>query len=196
MTARAALDALLAAARDWHGALPALREFEPWPDDLTYAARAPHPLPVIAHLQADPGTASARSHPLRDALVAAAPHIEWRHTYTEAEVGRDFLNRYGWFELAGPYGHYVSHQCRLTVGYWGPHLNYGWHQHAPEEIYSIVSGRALFRLDGAEDQELGPEQTRLHGSDQPHAMDTHDQPVLAFVMWRGDGLADAPRMST
>ena len=195
MTAKAALHRLLDAARDWHGALPSLRDFAPWPDDLTYVERAPNPLPVIAHLMADPGAASPASLPLRDALVGAAPYIEWRHTYTEAEVGRDFLDRYGWFELAGPYGHFTSQQCRLTAAYWGPNLNYGWHQHAPEEIYSVISGSALFKLDGEEDLRLTPEQTRLHGSNQPHAMDTGEQPVLTFVMWRGEGLGDDPRMS-
>lgn len=196
MTQSDALHALLGAARDWHAALPALSAFAPWPDDLQYRTRAAHPLPALGLVQSQPGRATPRSRAMRDALIAAAAHVEWRHTYTEAEVGRDFLNGYGWFELAGPDGHFHTTQARLTVGYWGPNLNYGWHQHEPEEMYSVVSGSAVFRLDGEADLTLSAEDTRLHGSNQPHAMDTLDQPVLTFVMWRGNGLADNPRMTT
>ncbi len=196
MGARTAFDAALSAARQWHSALPALSEFCDWPDDLIYAARAPVTIPAIRLLQNDPGQPSLTSRPLRDALIALAPYVEWRHTYTEAEVGRDFLNRYGWFELAGPTGHYLSHLVRMTVGYWGPDLNYGRHQHQPEELYSVVSGSAEFFADGMPSRTLGPDGTALHLSNQPHAMRTMDQPILTFVLWRGDGLNDTPRMTT
>ena len=195
MTAATAFETLLGAARDWHGSLPALSEFVPWPDDLHYVPRPACPLPVIPLLQTEPGMTSPQSRALCDALIAVASHVEWRHTYTEAEVGRDFLNRFGWFELAGPDGHFITHQTRMTVGYWGPRLYYDWHQHEPEELYSVVAGQAMFRVEGQEDQALSAGGTRLHASNQPHALETGDHPVLTFVLWRGEGLADPPRMS-
>ncbi|MAO28203.1 MAG: hypothetical protein CMN15_13725 [Roseovarius sp.] len=195
MSARAALTHLLEAARDWHVALPEFRAFASWPDDLRWADRPAHALPVIDHLTRDPGHASDQSLPLRDALVAAAPHVEWRHSYTEAEVGRDFLNRFGWFELAGPSGHFLTQSLRVTVGYWGPGLDYGWHEHLPEELYSVVSGRALFHLRNAPDLMLESGQTRFHPANAPHAMTTLTDPILTLVLWRGAGLGDDPRMS-
>ena len=196
MTARTALTTLLNTAREWHAAVPALAEFCPWPDDLIWQDRAPAALPHIDHMLRNPGQTSDQSRAMRDALLAAVHHVEWRHTYTEAEVGRHFLDHFGWFELAGPTGHFLSNQARLTVGYWGPGLQYDWHHHAPEELYSVVSGSGLFRVEGEEDQVLGPGGTRFHGSNQRHALTTTDQPILTFVAWRGDGLADDPRMST
>ncbi len=194
-TARATFDKLLAAAHEWYMALPAMQEFADWPDDLTWAGRPPVPQSVIAHLTKDPGTANDTSRSLRDALLATAPFAEWRLTYTEDEVGCDFLKRFGWFELAGPTGHFHSQQIRMTVGYWGPGLDYGRHQHEPEELYTIVSGAGEFRLDGAETLTLGPGGTRFHPSEQPHALSTSDKPLLVFVLWRGDGLAADPRMT-
>lgn len=192
---RALFDAALAAARDWHGASPVQRGFAPWPEDLTYVSREPVQVPGLAHLVNDPGAASAASQALRDAILAIAPFVEWRLTYTEDEVGADFLQRFGWFELAGPEGHFVTNSARITVGFWGANLFYPRHQHEPEELYTIVSGAGLFHADGEDDCMLGPGATRVHGVNQPHAMTTTDAPILTLVYWRGAGLADPPRMT-
>ncbi len=192
---RALFDTALAAARDWHAACPVQRGFAPWPDDLAYVPRAPVPVPGIAELIADPGEASDISRPLRDALLAIAPFVEWRLGYTEDEVGADFLRRYGWFELAGPEGHFHTLRTRITVGYWGRGLFYPRHQHEPEELYTVVSGHALFHADGEADLTLAPGQTRLHRANQPHALTTAQSPILTLVFWRGAGLAQPPRIS-
>lgn len=191
----ALFDTALEAARAFHGSVPALAEFAPWPDDLRWAGRVANMVPGAELMQRDPGAANDLTRPLQDAFRALAPHIEWRLTYTEDEVGRDFLNRFGWFELAGPEGHFLSDQVRLTVGYWGRDLYYPWHQHGPEELYSVVSGGALFELHGGSPRALGPGDTRLHPPNSPHAMTTTDEPILTFVMWRGEGLDEPPRMS-
>ncbi|WP_371226878.1 dimethylsulfonioproprionate lyase family protein [Roseovarius sp. 2305UL8-3] len=195
MTQRAALDTLLQAAQDWQAALPEMAAFTPWPNDLRYVPRAPHALPHLDVLHSNPGTTTETGLPLRDAVLSAAPFLEWRHTYTEAEVGRHYLDNFGWFELAGPEGHFETHQARVTFGYWGPGLFYPRHQHGPEELYSIVSGRAIFHADGETDAEIAAQGTRLHQSNQPHAMTTTDDPILTMVLWRGAGLAESPRMS-
>ncbi|SLN37775.1 Cupin domain protein [Roseovarius litorisediminis] len=192
---RALFDAAFEAARDWHTALPALGAFCDWPDGARFADRPAVAVPAITHLQANPGAATAASQALCTALIDLAPYVEWRHTYTESEVGADFLQRYGWFELIGPDGHYLSDQVRMTIGFWGAGLVYGRHQHLPEELYSVVSGAADFMLDGAETLRLSAGDTRLHPSNQPHALTTTTDPILTFVIWRGDGLADAPRMT-
>ncbi len=196
MSARACLTAALDAARDWHSALPAVSVFCPWPDDLKWADHSPTPGPAIALVQSNPGACIGAARPLLAALQAIAEDVEWRHSYTEDEVGRHFLDTFGWFELAGPTGHFITHQTRITVGYWGPGLNYPRHQHAPEELYTVVSGEAQFMADGEADCTLHTGDTRFHASNQPHAMITHASPVLTLVFWRGDGLADPPRMTT
>ena len=195
MTGRRALfDAAIDAARDWHGALPEMAAFCDWPDDLSWRELAARRLPVADLIAADPGACSAASERMRDALVAIAPHVEWRQSYSEAQVGRRFLDSYGWFELAGPKGHFETRKCRVTVGYWSPDVHYPDHCHEPEELYTVVSGRATFHSEGDPDEELGPGGVRFHASRQLHAMTMTDSPILTLVLWRGGGLADPPQM--
>lgn len=192
---RALFDVALLAARDWHATCPVQQGFAPWPEDLVYVSRDAVQIPGLAHMVHDPGAASEASRALRDAILAVAPFAEWRLTYTEDEVGADFLQRFGWFELAGPEGHFLTDHARITVGFWGANLYYPRHQHEPEELYTIVSGKALFHADGEEDQALGAGATRIHAANQPHAMTTSDSPILTLVYWRGAGLADPPRLT-
>ena len=193
--AKAAFEILLAASKNWCAAIPALADFAPWSDDLIYTLRNPMPRPALTHLAADPGATTELGKPLQQAILNVAPYAEWRLTYSEEEVGRDFLNRFAWFELAGPTGHFVTHQTRLTIGYWGPNLHYGRHQHASEELYSMVSGSAEFHMDDAPSLILGPEDTRCHPPNQPHALNTHDQAALSFVIWQGMGIGNDPEMT-
>lgn len=195
MTTRALFDAALAATRNWHSTLPAARAFCPWPQDIAYRARAPYSLPATELIQTAPGAVTEASTQLVNALQALAPHLEWRLTYTAEEVGQHFLDNFGWFELAGPDGHFITHETRITVGYWGPGLHYDRHQHQAEELYTVLSGEAIFMADGEEDHVIGPQGTRLHASNQPHALATTHSPVLTLVFWRGEGLSDAPAMS-
>ncbi|MEX0303798.1 MAG: dimethylsulfonioproprionate lyase family protein [Leisingera sp.] len=194
-------DQALDAAKAYHAALPAVAEFQPWPDDITWAAREGNQIPGAVLVQSDPGFAAEgipaeeEVRALQQAIMALAPHAQWRLTYTEEEVGRDFLQRFGWFELVGPTGHFHSLQTRMTIGYWGPDLDYPWHQHGPEELYTILSGSADFMAKGEEVRRLVPGDTKMHGANQPHAMITNEHPILCFVFWRGEGLADDPAMS-
>lgn len=199
---RVLFDAALDAVRDFHANMPTVAGFQAWPNDIAWADRDGHALPVVQLVQSDPGGPAAddaeagQTRRLQQAIMALAPYVEWRLTYTEEEVGADFLQRFGWFELVGPDGHFHSTQTRMTVGYWGRGLYYPWHDHEPEELYCVVSGEGVFEVDGEPTQKLGAGQTRLHRTFQRHALTTEEQPILCFVVWRGDGLADDPRMSS
>ena len=48
----------------------------------------------------------------------------------------------------------------------------------------VVSGAAVFRKEGAEDVRLTEGQIALHASNQPHATETFEEPVLCLVAWR------------
>jgi mannose-6-phosphate isomerase-like protein (cupin superfamily) len=192
---RALFDKALTTAAELAQSIPAQREFINWPRAMPFTPRTPNPVPAIDELEKHPGEANALTQGLQQALMALARHVEWRLTYTEAEVGKDFLRRYGWFELAGPQdGYFQTDQTRMTVGYWGPNLDYPWHLHEAEELYLVVSGQATFEAEGQEPRTLRAGDTIYHRSNQPHAMTTHESGILTFVLWRGAGLSDAPRM--
>nr|WP_246455904.1 dimethylsulfonioproprionate lyase family protein [Sulfitobacter aestuariivivens] len=134
--------------------------------------------------------------PVIKALRRAAPELEWRQTYSKEDVGARFLDTYGYIELFGPTGHFRSAKLRGYIGYWGPDLTYDWHAHEAEELYFTLAGCAVFSAKGATNVMVRPGEARAHESDQPHLMITLDQPYLAYVLWRGNGLEGLPRMVT
>lgn len=187
------LDDVLEAARQLHQSHPELQAFGPWPTDLTPTGLQPRPIPATELVLDFDLRGTARTQALVDAVRQTAHFANWVRTYTEEEVGADFRNRYGYYELFGPSGHYHSNQLRGYIGYWGAGLNYDWHRHAAEELYLTLAGSAEFKV---EDHEvfMGPDQTRIHGSWQSHAMIMSNQPILNLILWRGEGMAGMPRM--
>ena len=176
---------LLAEAKTIHDAVPALRDFATWPEDLVFEQPAPLGIPVLPTIEAMAGEGA-----LQAALAAISPHASWVQTYSEEEVGRHFLDHYGYIELFGPTGIFRTQACRAFIGYWGPGLVYPMHDHKAEEIYLVLTGRCLFEAEGDVPADLGPGGIKFHRSGQSHAMTMGDEGMLALCLWRGAGLAD------
>ena len=187
------MDDILKAAQQLHQSHPELSAFGAWPDDFVAVYPEPNNNPAVELVQKTDFPTENATRSLSDAIRATAHLAQWKQTYTEEEVGADFLNRYGYHELFGPTGHFHSTQLRGHVANWGAGLNSDWHSHQADELYLIVGGRAMFHVEGNKTY-VGPNQTRRHGSWQSHAMTTIDQPILTFVLWRGEGMGDLPQM--
>ena len=155
----------------------------------------PEPCPASTTLGVRSLRGTRATAPVIKALRAAAPLLHWKQTYTEEEVGRDFLDTYGYIELFGPSGHFQSNKLRGYIGFWGPGLTYDWHDHEAEELYFTLAGSAVFCARGASNMMMRPGQGRAHKSHQPHLMVTLDQPYLAYALWRGAGMEGLPKMS-
>lgn len=182
--------ALLQATRDVHAATPAMAAFGDWPTDLAWANVPPVPCPAVTLLETLPCDL-----PLLPELIAAAPHLEWRRSYSADEVGQDFLDRYGYVELFGPRGAYRSTQLRGYIAFWDAGLDYGWHAHQAEEIYLALHGKPLFQSKAQPQTRLNPGQTRHHAPWEEHGMRTLETPFFCYALWRGDGLAAPPRLT-
>ncbi|WP_245709810.1 dimethylsulfonioproprionate lyase family protein [Ruegeria halocynthiae] len=187
------MEDVLEAARQLHQTHPTLADFGDWPTDLSAADVQPVQVPATRLIREFDLDGTDTTQALVTAIAATAKLAHWKQTYTEKEVGADFLARFGYYELFGPGGHFHSTQLRGYIAYWGAGLHYDWHSHQAEELYLTLAGEAQFRIRGNE-KIIGPGQTRLHKSWQSHAMTTSDKPILTFVLWRGDGLGDLPRM--
>ena len=181
---------LLAVTHEVHAASPDLRNFADWPTDLAYVAPHQRSIPVLPQIRAMAGEGA-----LQAALAAVADHADWIQTYSEAEVGRHFLDNYGYIELFGPTGIFTSTQCRAFIGYWGHGLYYPMHDHEAEEAYLVISGRCRFEAEGADLVDLGAGGVRIHASYQKHAMEMRDEPMLALCLWRGAGMADRAQLT-
>ncbi|KIC41789.1 hypothetical protein RA28_20630 [Ruegeria sp. ANG-S4] len=187
------LEDVLEAARHLHQSHPDLAAFADWPTDLAAAPLPATPVPATRLVSEFDLTGTEATQHLISAVAATADQAHWKLTYSEEEVGADFLARYGYYELFGPKGHFHSNQLRGYIAYWGAGLLYDWHSHEAEEIYLALAGGARFKSE-QDEAFVGPGQTRQHHGRQSHAMITKDQPILSFVLWRGAGLGDLPRM--
>jgi len=172
----------------WMGT-DSLDSFTDWPDDLTAGNSAPNHAPAAEKIMAWDMPETSPTSPVCRAVQQASLHVNWQFIYTEAEVGRHFLDNYAYFELIGPTGHFHSDQCSAFIGYWGPGLFYPAHHHASEELYFVLAGHALFESDGDDPATLGPTAHRFHASHQPHAMTTTNSAILTLVLWRGPELS-------
>jgi len=159
-------------------------------DDLPAIEVTPQRGPAMALIDDLVAETCAATHPIVDAVKHASGHVAWRQSYTIEDPGfdADYLQNYGWFNLIAPSGPFVSDTMRLSVGYWGQGLSYPRHWHAPEEIYLVLAGRAVFMSEGRAEVDGGPGATIAHDSNQPHAIRMPDAPLLAAAFWRGPQL--------
>lgn len=156
----------------------------------------PAHVPAVDRLGAAPPLASEATRPIVDAVLAAAPDLYWRRSYTAADgVGDAFLNGYGWFELFGPTGAFNGRTCRVMAGFWDQGLVYPDHSHAAEELYVVLAGGAVFSRPDHPPRRAGPGDVVHHPPHAPHAMAMRDAPLLALGVWRGDGFEGPPALT-
>jgi quercetin dioxygenase-like cupin family protein len=175
---------LLDQLRAAYAAHPDLTGFAPFPTRLVPQEIAPQHRAPSDLMRADPGLASSAFPGLTAAIQAAAPQMRWRETYPEDAEGADFMDRWGCFTIIGADSPFASPELRVFVVYMPARLVYPSHRHPAEEIYLVLAGRARFRREGQRAQTLSPGQTVFHASNQVHAIETGERPVLCLVAWR------------
>ena len=181
---RALWDHLLLTARQVHQRTPALSAFCPFPEDVTPQEVKPYDIPAAQLMAAERGWFLDDIVELRDAFIAAGPLAQWRETYKDTDIGQDFMDRFACYCLIGVGGAFTSPKMCAWVVYMPPRLYYPWHHHPGEEMYLTLAGEAEFMREGASNEILRPGDTSQHASNQPHAMETHAHPVMAYVVWR------------
>ena len=150
----------------------------------------PAALPVLDLLPGMAVRAGAETQALVDALIAAAPHLAWRQTYSEEDgFDRRYLDSYGWFDMAGPDGPYQADGIRVMMGYWGQGLLYPNHSHPPEEHYLELAGGAKFRLGDDPYRRLGPGEVFHTPAGAVHSADMRDEALMAVSIWRAEDLS-------
>jgi len=178
---------LLEMARAAHANHPDVKAFCDFPDDLKRQHQPPFHTPPASLMEHDSGLISDDTYSgFRDGCLACSPLASWRQTYKDTNIGDDFLNSFGSYELIGHEGVFHSHQMRGFMIYAPAGLHYPWHHHPAEELYLVLAGEAEFMIHGAAPKTLRPGDTTYHTSMQPHAMTNHDYPVMAYVLWRGN----------
>ncbi len=177
----------------WHKALAnlkrlhqntaALQTFAPFPDDLIETEYTPLDHAVYPRFWQEDFSASPEA-PFIDTLKTAGGAAHWRQTYKDTDIGGDFMARFGCYCLIGPEAPWTSASMFAFLVYMPAHLWYPWHHHPAEELYFVLGGAGTFLRHGEPAERLGAGGASFHASNQPHALETTDDPVLALVYWR------------
>ncbi|SLN67408.1 Cupin domain protein [Roseovarius albus] len=179
-------ETLLTEARAAHARVPALQDFCTFPEPVTKQPVASHHIPAADLMLHDSDLSSNTFAGFRDALIDAAPLAKWRETYKGTTVSADFLSRFACYEVIGVDAPFGATDMRAFVVYQPASFHYPWHHHPAEELYMVIAGEAEFHLEGADPKTLCSGDTIFHPSNAPHALITHNHPVMAYVLWRGD----------
>ena len=174
---------------------PALAPFlAEWPRVHERRAIVPSHLPVLRWLPEFTHDVVGFGGDLVAALCHAAPSLAWRQTYTANDLDSAFLDNYGWSEIFGGTGPLASE--RLACGFLilGPSTHYPRHRHEAEEMYLPMSGTAAWLQGDSVWRQRSAGTPIFHASDEPHAMRTGTQPLLALYVWRGANLDQKARL--
>jgi hypothetical protein len=129
-----------------------------------------------------------------ETLGAAAGSLDWRQTYSVAEVGGEFLRNYAWAELSRPGVGIGAAQISCGVLVLGPNTFYPPHRHEAEEIYLPLAGTAEWLRGDGVWRHRRPGTLIHHSSEETHAMRTGEQPLLAMYLWRSADLGQSARL--
>lgn len=176
--------ALLDAVRATYDAHPALPAFAPFPADLSPQDIQPVQRRACNLMRTDPSLTSTDFDELQAAIHMAAPAMLWRETYKGNSPETRFMDRWGCFSIVGEGGPFASAALRIFVVYMPARLFYPWHSHPAEELYVVLAGQATFRRRGHADETLREGQTMYHATNEVHAIETFESPVLCLVVWR------------
>jgi hypothetical protein len=165
-----------------------------WPRTRDRRANLPAAVPVVSCLPQIKANAPQSCAPLIGELLRLAPVLTWHQTYRQPVVGAAFLQNYGYTELTGLSGPVPSQ--RLACGFLllGPSTTYPRHRHEAEEIYVPLSGTAAWQHGNQGWRDESPGTVIHHASNEPHAMRTGNQPLLALYLWRSDNLDQKSRL--
>jgi quercetin dioxygenase-like cupin family protein len=176
-------DDALAQIKMLHDTNEQIMNFGKFPDTLDWAGLPSFAIPAAELMNTDTTLSTDEYEPLRDAVISPWQYANWRETYRDTNIGDDFLSRFACYELFGHQGHFHSETMRGFLVYSDANLYYPWHHHPAEELYFIIAGEASFATEGNEAKLLKPGDTVFHESNQPHNMQTHENGVLAYVIW-------------
>ena len=109
-----------------------LSNFVTFPNNLVLKNLKPQKAPVTDKLFNWNENLNTNLTELHRAISNLSPHVNWEQGYNEKEVDKDFLNKYGFFELIGPSGHFETSEMALYVNFLDKNTYYPWHNHEAE----------------------------------------------------------------
>ena len=116
----------------------------------------------------------------------------WEQSYTAADkaVGADMLAGYGYTEIVGKCGPFLSERIRAGVGIFAAGVDYPAHRHRAEEIYVVLAGSGMFRLGGNPPEKHAAGAVVHVTSQLVHGITMGAEPLVILYLWRGGDLRE------
>ena len=165
-----------------------------WPGEAPSRRVMPRSLPVLKYASVLKSQTPHWARSVTEELFRLGPSLHWGQSYPASAVGAQFLENYGWTEVAGLHGPIPSEQVAIGFLMLGPATLYPRHRHEAEEIYVPVSGAAAWQGGDGIWREKPPGAVIVHERNEPHAMRTSSEPLLALYLWRSARLDQKSRL--
>lgn len=173
---------------------PLVEKFKPslrdWGDDWIDVERTR--LPAANFLDDALARAVPQTKSLLETFVRHRYRLRWEQSYTKEDgvVPEAMLAAYGFAEILGKQGPFVSESIRAGVGIYGPNIEYPIHRHHPEEVYIVLAGTADFMIGKAEGIRKTAGDVVFMESNTPHGFRTLDEAFLVYYLWQGGDLRE------
>ena len=161
-----------------------LSDFVIWPKNLVLKEKTINKINVTEKLSIWRSSGNSQIDKIHNLISDLSQEVYWESGYSENEVNKEFLSKYGFFELIGPTGHFLTSEMALWVNFLDKNSYYPPHNHEAEELYFVVSGEAKFESKDEQSKILKSKDTRFHKSYQAHSITTLDKKILSFVIWK------------
>jgi mannose-6-phosphate isomerase-like protein (cupin superfamily) len=161
-----------------------LYDFVTWPKNLVLKEKTNNKINVTEKLSIWKSSGNDQIDKIHNLISDLSQEVYWESGYSENEVNKEFLSKYGFFELIGPTGHFLTSEMALWVNFLDKNSYYPPHNHEAEELYFVVSGEAKFESKDEQSKILKSKDTRFHKSYQAHSITTFDKKILSFVIWK------------
>ena len=122
---------------------------------------------------------------IASAMLELPLDLPWDYHYPHRVGEADLAANIGFAELIGPDGPLLAQECRVGFTLIAPATEYPLHAHPAIELYLVIAGIAIWTASSGE-QVVPPGGLVLHRTNEPHAMHTQQEPLLALYSWRGD----------
>jgi mannose-6-phosphate isomerase-like protein (cupin superfamily) len=140
------------------------------------------------------GTTSISADPRIEALLAVferhKKRLRWEQSYKKEDglVPDAMLAGYGFAEIIGQQGPFVSDRIRAGIGVWGPDIVYPRHQHKAEEVYLLLAGCADFTVGAAAESRHSAGDVIYVAPNTPHGFRTTEQSLVVYYLWQAGDL--------
>jgi mannose-6-phosphate isomerase-like protein (cupin superfamily) len=175
---------------------PYLTQFKPsirdWGD--SWEPVEPVDLPVSAVLAEAAGRATSNTtsniRPLLQTFARHRHRLRWEQSYRKQDglVPDAMLDAYGFVEIIGLRGPFVSDRIRAGIAIWGAQVDYPQHQHQAEEIYVLLAGSAEFSFAGDAAQTRRADDLVFVESNRRHGFRTGEEGLVVYYLWQAGDL--------